>query len=67
MREVVRGWLAKGLVWLLILTVGAVLGLLAAGRLTATEAALVMSPVVTLTGTALGFYFGSEKGDHPSN
>jgi hypothetical protein len=61
MRELVRGWLAKGLVWLLILTVMSILILLATGRLTAVQASLVLSPVVALTGTALGFYFGSEK------
>ncbi len=56
-QEETRGLLAKGLFLLLAATVLSVIGLAAAGRLSAVEMAAILSPVVTLTGTALGFYF----------
>lgn len=56
-QEETRGLLAKGLLLLLAATVLSVIGLAAAGRLSAVEMAAILSPVVTLTGTALGFYF----------
>ncbi|MGA8426548.1 MAG: hypothetical protein WB801_03055, partial [Candidatus Dormiibacterota bacterium] len=66
MQEGVRGVLAKGLFGLLAGTVGAIIFLLATGRMTGTTASLVLSPVVTLTGTALGFYFGAGHHSPPN-
>lgn len=60
MREADRGWLARALVILLMGTVIAVLTLLALHRIAGNEAALVLSPVVAVVGTVMGFYFGGK-------
>jgi hypothetical protein len=62
-QEGTRGDLARGLLWLLTLTVGSVVLFVGLGRL---EGALLVQSIfpslVTLAGTALGFYFGSQSG-----
>jgi hypothetical protein len=57
-QEETRSHLARWLLYLLIGTVVLSISLLAAGRLTTDDVGSVLSPVVALTGTALGFYFG---------
>jgi hypothetical protein len=68
-RETTRGQLARGLMALLSVTVGAILlmaGLQMADILDKGQVSIrdlgqvVLTPVVTLTGTALGFYFGAQ-------
>ena len=64
-REATRSWLAKALVWLLIGTSATLMGTPAAGLLTVEEtktlALAVLAPLIGVTGTALGFYFGGQK------
>lgn len=68
-RETTRGQLARWLMGLLTLTVLVILGLAAAEVLGIKNksdlsiqaiAEVTLTPVVTLTGTALGFYFGAQ-------
>lgn len=65
LREETRSWLAQGLLILFGVVALALVGLLAADRLTDAEAkdlaTGVLSPIVAVTGTALGFYFGGQK------
>ena len=64
-REKTRGLLALGLTLLLFLIALLLVVCTAADWLTSTEAkdlaASVLSPVVAVTGTALGFYFGAHR------
>lgn len=64
-REATRSWLAKALVWLLIGVAAALIVAPSADLLTVEEsktlALAVLSPLVAVTGTALGFYFGGQK------
>jgi hypothetical protein len=63
-REGTRGDLARGLLWLLSLTIGGMLVFVGLGRLDGvTLAQSVFPSLVTLAGTALGFYFGSASRD----
>jgi hypothetical protein len=61
-RETTRSKIAIRLVWLLVLVSAALIGLTAAGLLTIDEskdlAGAVLSPIIAVTGTALGFYYG---------
>lgn len=60
-REGTRGDLARGLLWLLTLTIGGMIVFVGMGRLDGvTLAQSVFPSLVTLAGTALGFYFGSQ-------
>jgi hypothetical protein len=60
-REGTRGDLARGLLWLLTLTIGALILFVGMGRLDGAMIAQSVFPsLVTLAGTALGFYFGSQ-------
>ena len=64
-RENTRGDLARGLLWLLALVVGGVLVFIGLGRLEGTVLTQSIFPsLVALAGTALGFYFGSQKGSN---
>jgi|GEM_PF-6267569 len=67
-REETRSYIAKGLVLLLVAVALALIGLTAWGKLSIDEAkdlaGAVLSPLIAVTGTALGFYFG---GHHGSN
>lgn len=67
-REGTRSDLAMGLLWLLSLAIGGVLVFIGIGRLEGSALTQSVFPsLVTLVGTALGFYFGSEsKSDQPS-
>jgi hypothetical protein len=61
-REGVRGDLARGLLWLLTLLIGGLLVFVGIGRvLPEVLTQSVFPSLVTLTGTALGFYFGSQS------
>lgn len=65
-REETRTGLATGLLLLLGLTVGAIVFLIGVGRLDASALAQSIFPsLVALTGTALGFYFGSQSTGGP--
>ncbi len=61
-RETTRSKIAIRLVWLLVLVSLALIGLTAGGLLTIDEAkdlaGAVLSPIIAVTGTALGFYYG---------
>lgn len=64
-RERARSWLAKALVCLLfVVALGLLIGV-AGGKLTSQQAKdlslAVLSPLVALTGAALGFYFGGDE------
>jgi len=63
-REKARFWLAKALVCLLITVSLGLIVCAAAGWLTTSQAKdmaiAVLSPLVALTGAALGFYFGGD-------
>lgn len=59
-QDKVRGRLAQGLLLLLAVTALTILGLLGAHHIDGQAAGIVLSPVVALTGTALGFYFGGK-------
>lgn len=65
-REITRAQLASGLAMLLGVLALLLIGLTAWGALTVDEtkdlAAEIYSPIVVLTGTALGFYFGVHQG-----
>jgi len=50
---------------LLSITVLATLGLLGADHINGQAAGIVLSPIVALTGTAIGFYFGGRVGGKP--
>ena len=66
-RENTRGDLARGLLWLLTLVVGGVLVFIGLGRLEGTVLTQSIFPsLVALAGTALGFYFGSQKSSDSS-
>jgi hypothetical protein len=61
-REGVRGDLARGLLWLLTLLIGGLFVFVGIGRVGAEVLTQSVFPsLVTLTGTALGFYFGSQS------
>jgi hypothetical protein len=61
-QEEVRGDLARGLLWLLTLTIGGVLLFVGTGRIKNEVLTQSIFPsLVTLTGTALGFYFGAQS------
>ena len=64
-RESTRSWLARALVLLLsIVSLGLIVGVASSWLSTeqAKDLALaVLSPLVALTGAALGFYFGGEQ------
>jgi hypothetical protein len=64
-QDKVRGRLAQGLFVLLSITVLATLGLLGADHINGQAAGIVLSPIVALTGTAIGFYFGGRVGGKP--
>lgn len=62
-QEGTRGDLARGLLWLLTMTIGGMILFVGLGRLDGTLLAQSVFPsLVTLAGTALGFYFGSHTG-----
>jgi hypothetical protein len=65
LREETRSWLAQGLLVLLGAVALSLVGLLAANLLNEAEAkdlaTGVLSPIVAVTGTALGFYFGGHR------
>jgi hypothetical protein len=62
-REGTRGDLARGLLWILMLTIGGVIVFVGLGRIDGTVLTQTIFPsLVTLAGTALGFYFGSQSG-----
>ena len=65
-REKTRSWLAIGLVALLAAIALSLIGLTAAELLpestTKDLVAGILSPLIALTGTALGFYFGGQHG-----
>jgi hypothetical protein len=62
LREKTRSKIALKLVWLLVLVAASLIGLTAGGLLTIDEAkdlaGAVLSPIIAVTGTALGFYYG---------
>jgi hypothetical protein len=59
-REFVRGDLARGLLWLLTLTIGGVIFFVGIGQIKGEVLTQSIFPsLVTLAGTALGFYFGA--------
>jgi hypothetical protein len=61
-QEEVRGDLARGLLWLLTLMIGGVLLFVGTGKIKSDVLTQSIFPsLVTLTGTALGFYFGSQS------
>lgn len=61
-REETRSWLARVLVYLLVAVTLTLIGLTAGGLLTIDEAkdlaGAILSPLIAVTGTALGFYYG---------
>lgn len=60
-REVIRSDLARGLLWLLTITIGAVIFFVGLGQVHSDVLTQSIFPsLVTLTGTALGFYFGAQ-------
>lgn len=60
-REITRGALARGLLWLLSFVIGGILMFIAIGRLEGTVLTQSVFPsLIALAGTALGFYFGAE-------
>jgi hypothetical protein len=60
-REMIRADLARGLLWLLTGTIGAVIFFVGIGQIQGSVLTESIFPsLVTLTGTALGFYFGSQ-------
>ena len=60
-REVTRGDLARGLLWLLTFTVGGLIVFTGLGRLEGSALTQSVFPsLIALAGTALGFYFGSQ-------
>jgi hypothetical protein len=60
-REETRGDLARGLLWLLTFAIGGVLVFIGLGRLEGSVLTQSIFPsLIALTGTALGFYFGSQ-------
>jgi len=60
-REVIRSDLARGLLWLLTITIGAVIFFVGLGQVPSEVLTQSIFPsLVTLTGTALGFYFGAQ-------
>jgi len=65
-REKTRSRLAQLLVVLLVLVALSLIGLTAWGKLSIDEAkdlaGTVLSPLIAVTGTALGFYFGGRQG-----
>jgi hypothetical protein len=65
-REKVRKYLALTLVALLFIVAVLLIAMTAINDLSVSEAkelaAFVLSPVVAVTGTALGFYFGAQRG-----
>jgi hypothetical protein len=65
-REKTRSWLALGLVGLLALLTSALVGLTAAKALAIDDTKDlidgILSPLIALTGAALGFYFGGHHG-----
>lgn len=61
-REVTRGDLARGLLYLLSFAIGGVLVFIGLGRLDGTVLTQSIFPsLIALAGTALGFYFGSQQ------
>lgn len=65
-REQTRSYIAKALVLLLVAVTLALIGLTAWHRLSVGDAkdlaGAVLSPLIAVTGTALGFYFGGHHG-----
>ena len=60
-REVIRSDLARGLLWLLTITIGAIIFFVGLGQVPSDVLTQSIFPsLVTLTGTALGFYFGAQ-------
>jgi hypothetical protein len=60
-REITRGALARGLLWLLSFVIGGILLFIGAGRLEGTVLTQSVFPsLIALAGTALGFYFGAQ-------
>lgn len=60
-REITRGALARGLLWLLSFVIGGVLMFIGLGRLEGSVLTQSVFPsLIALAGTALGFYFGSQ-------
>lgn len=57
-REKTRSWIARMLVWLLVGTVAAMVGLIAAHDVKVNEALAMLGALTAVVGTALGFYFG---------
>lgn len=67
-REITRGDLARGLLWLLTFTIGGVLIFIGLGRLDGTVLTQSIFPsLIALAGTALGFYFGSQTAKDNAN
>jgi hypothetical protein len=67
-REETRGDLARGLLWLLTFAVGGILAFIGFGRLEGSVLAQSIFPsLIALTGTALGFYFGSQVAAAPKS
>lgn len=61
-REAIRSDLARGLLWLLTITIGAVIVFVGLGQVSSdTLTQSIFPSLVTLTGTALGFYFGAQQ------
>lgn len=61
-RESTRGDLARGLLWLLTFAIGGVLAFIGLGLLDGSVLTESIFPsLVALSGTALGFYFGSQS------
>jgi hypothetical protein len=61
-RETTRGDLARGLLWLLTFAIGGVLAFIGLGLLDGSVLTQSIFPsLVALSGTALGFYFGSQS------
>jgi hypothetical protein len=61
-REVARGDLARGLLWLLTFAIGGIIVFIGLGRLDGTVLTQSVFPsLIALAGTALGFYFGSQS------
>jgi hypothetical protein len=70
-KDGVRWFLARGLVWILGGTIFAILALLATKRWTgltteeiSNSTAAIFTALVSLTGSALGFYFGTKDADN---
>jgi len=67
-QEEVRGDLARGLLWLLTLTIGGMLLFVGTGKIESEVLTQSIFPsLVTLTGTALGFYFGAQSSKGKDN